>query len=91
MCASSTTGGPELIERLREAWLPFKTGDGHSAQINVLLNEAANRIEKLEAALIQAKPVVEYVSMGRGYIGVDIYPDATARRVNAQIQEALDA
>ena len=41
--------------------------------------------EKLRAAL----PIVAYVSAGRGYVDVEPYPDATARRVNAEIQDAL--
>jgi hypothetical protein len=31
--------------------------------------------------------VVEYVSMGRGYIGVEPYPDATARFALGELQE----
>lgn len=58
---------------------------------NVVL--AARRLkaenERLRLALIQAEPIVEYVSMGRGWVGTQRYPDATARRVNAQIKEAL--
>lgn len=45
---------------------------------------------QLVAALQAAKPIVAYVSTGRRYVDVEPYPDATARRVNAQISEVLE-
>lgn len=48
------------------------------------------RIEKLVGALRAALPIVAYVSTGRRYVDVEPYPDATARRVGAQIQDLLE-
>jgi len=45
--------------------------------------------ERLEDLLRAALPVVSYVSAGRSYVDVEPYPDATARRVNAQIRALL--
>lgn len=47
--------------------------------------------EALRAVAEAARPVLGYVSMGRRYVDVEPYPDATARRVLANLVDALDA
>lgn len=47
--------------------------DEHTA-IFALYRRACDLLE-------QARPVLEHVSRGRGFLGVEPYPDATARRV----------
>lgn len=54
-----------------------------------LADELTDRIAYLETILRQALPVVEYVSTGRGFVDVEPYPDARARRVNYLIRFAL--
>lgn len=48
-------------------------------------------LAELRAAAEAAVPVLGYVAMGRDYIGVEPYPDATARRVLAVLVDALEA
>lgn len=45
--------------------------------------------EALKDLLRAALPIISYVSMGRGYVDVEPYPDAAARRVNAEIRTLL--
>lgn len=51
--------------------------------------ETLAAIDRIRRPLLAAESVVEYVSMGRGWIGTRPYPDASARKVNAEIKEAL--
>lgn len=50
------------------------------------------KMDELKAALVQARPLVEFVAKGhREVANTDIlrFPDLTARRVLAEIEEAL--
>lgn len=58
----------------------FPPVDGPTATALALLVEAAR----------EALPVVEFVSRGRGYVGVEPYPDARARNANALLRDALE-
>ena len=49
--------------------------------------EAAEKVERLRADAELARPVLEYVSRGRRFVGVEPYPDAQARRALGQILE----
>jgi hypothetical protein len=53
------------------------------------LDTLARRLEELEEGLEDALPVIEYVSRGRGFFGIEPYPDARARRVNASLRFLL--
>lgn len=46
-------------------------------------------LPKLRALLKEALGIVAYVSCGRQYVGTAPYPDALARRLNAEIRKAL--
>jgi hypothetical protein len=50
----------------------------------------AAAVRALREALSAARPIVAYVSAGRGFVDVDPYPDGEARRVNAVIADLLD-
>lgn len=74
----------ELLEALEK--------EPAAVQLNeqiVANQKLARRAHELEDVLRAAAKVVAYVSSGRGYIGVKPYPDATARKVLAQIDEAI--
>lgn len=57
--------------------------------MTTMIDELTDRIAFLETVLRHAQPIVAYVSTGRGYVDVERYPDAAARRVNALIYDAL--
>ncbi|GAA2360944.1 hypothetical protein Cme02nite_38380 [Catellatospora methionotrophica] len=68
----------ELDEAKREVWALNNSDDG--------------RVVLLESLIARMRPVLEYVSRGRSFLGVDgPYPDATARRVLAQVADVLEA
>lgn len=48
------------------------------------------RIRRLLNMLRAAQRVIGYVSTGRSFVDVEPYPDATARRVGAQIADLLE-
>jgi hypothetical protein len=48
----------------------------------------AEQIEPLVAALRDAVKVLRYVSAGRGYVDVEPYPDALARRTLGALDDA---
>ena len=54
-----------------------------------VLAAQADTIAKLRELLAEALPIVAYVSTGRSYVDVELYPDSTARIVNYKIREAL--
>lgn len=91
-CMWSTTGAENVVEDAACDHI----ADVHMAHFEDILvpvigSAAAARISALEECIREALPVIEYVSMGRGYIGVKPYPDATARRVNAALRDALES
>jgi chromosome segregation ATPase len=47
------------------------------------------REPRYREALERALPIIEYVSRGKGFVGVAPYPDALARIVNAEAHQAL--
>jgi hypothetical protein len=66
----------ELAEAQREVWALNNSDDG--------------RVVLLESLIARMRPVLEYVSRGRSFVGVDgPYPDATARRVLAELTDSL--
>lgn len=68
----------ELDEAKREVWALNNSDDG--------------RVVLLESLIARMRPVLEYVSRGRSFVDVDgPYPDATARRVLAQVADATPA
>lgn len=91
--AQRTSNGPEDLVKPAE-WFGELEANKNYYKKRALAAEERNRHLHSELSiyrrlLIQAEAIVEYVSMGRGYIGAGPYPDATARRVNAEIKEAL--
>lgn len=40
--------------------------------------------------IVACIPILEYVSRGKGYVGVEPYPDASARRVLGMIRDGLE-
>jgi hypothetical protein len=49
--------------------------------------EVACELLDERALLERALPIVRYVSMGRGFVGVEPYPDAAARALLGAIEE----
>ena len=54
-----------------------------------LRDEARDEAATLRDLLRAALPILAYVSTGRSYVDVEPYPDASARRVAALIDDAI--
>jgi hypothetical protein len=52
---------------------------------------ALRELSEVRALIARMRPVLEYVSRGRGYVGVEPYPDATARFALGALDDAAHA
>jgi hypothetical protein len=55
-----------------------------------IATEYRARLADAERRLAETIPVLEYVSLGRGYVDVKTYPDGRARRVLAAVLASRD-
>lgn len=91
-----TPGQPDQLvgtmQRAEDAQLIVDTLNESNRELcaQIVANQQlARKLALAEDALRAAFPVVAYVSTGRSFVGVEPYPDATARRVAALIDDAI--